>query len=1029
MALSQQGLNGNGQTANFDVFYEDSLVTKANVINNANALLAVVENEFNVTTAWFATPTGKFGSGNRQKVNLNLNATATSFPGANNSGYGSDINLDAQNATSNQTLAAGRVEHVFMAEWSEILMSLSGGKWNAGDSSGEALSQFCSILRFQTGHYNYYGSWVQSWLNGVTSSPNAARSDWVTQTFKGGGGLNGDGDSVSFGCALAFIFYLYTQLKFSETEIIGAGSSTLSGAYTKLTGDQGNPFPAFLNLIESVYPSTSTATIPGPVIDNPFPMAITGFWANKDTFGKDEVQEVINKKGGVWSQAFWIVVDGFSESSFNQLGVTVGPFSGSFANLNGVEIIPNLSIDYENAASPRAPQRIRIPFDVKFTSASLADFPASGSLQYDLSTYLTAGGNKVSGSDCSTKFELIAGADPYFTNIDTTPGDPNRNNAFYLSQDLRVFTATPAQNNTPVSGGPTFTNDSPAGAYGYVQQLLTYLNSSFNDPAGADPFNSALPGQASALQGDSSVTPFTYQISSPFNIQAFNNYNFAIARVRLYGSSGTPGEAKNVRVFFRLWSTQTADTDYQTSTTYRSTNDSTGGPAFPLVGAGHNTIPFFASGNNGASADYTAGGPNIKDIIIPSGRDSVWVYYGCFLNMYDSANVVDGQQVQTYFNGTHHCLVAQIADDDAPVIDGASPQSSDKLAQRNLQVTLSDNPGPADTHRVPQTFDVRPSDPSPDQAVDELMIDWGHVPVGSVASIYWPQVLASDVTNLANSLYATHTLTAVETNTISCKVTGGVSYIPIPKGSGENFAGLFTIDLPQTVVTGQEFSVLVRRISTRAARDVILETRTLPSDAGVNKPLGKAASGKAAGDKAKAVAEQAGARFDKRYITVWRYVVGTFAVTIPVTNAEKMLRPEEDTLAIMKWRLLQMKPANRWYKVMDRYISLIAARVDGLGGDSKSIKPSPTCVPLKPGRGRGHEKVREFEGKVCEVLYDCFGEFEGFVLAECDGSKWFRTRVRGIEAVVLRACRGDLTLVVLVDEDREDHIVRLAVRC
>src|SRR5664280_959472 len=254
MALSQNNLNNNGQTTNFDMWYEDSLLTTANVVANANALLGVVENEFNVTTGWFATPSGKFSTSHRQKVNLNLNATATSFPGANNSGYGTDINLDAQNATNDHTVAAGRVENVFMAEWSEILMSLSNGKWNAGNSSGEALSQFCSILRFPTGHYNYYSSWVDRWLNGVTGSPNAARSDWVTKTFTGSGSVRGDADAVSFGCALAFLYYLYTQLKFTETQIIGAGSSTLSGAYTKLTGDQGNPFPAFLNLIEHSYP-------------------------------------------------------------------------------------------------------------------------------------------------------------------------------------------------------------------------------------------------------------------------------------------------------------------------------------------------------------------------------------------------------------------------------------------------------------------------------------------------------------------------------------------------------------------------------------------------------------------------------------------------------------------------------------------------------------------------------------------------------------------------------------------------------
>jgi hypothetical protein len=131
---------------------------------------------------------------------------------------------------------------------------------------------------------------------------------------------------------------------------------------------------------------------------------------------------------------------------------------------------------------------------------------------------------------------------------------------------------------------------------------------------------------------------------------------------------------------------------------------------------------------------------------------------------------------------------------------------------------------------VPQTFDTRPSATGSDLPPDELMIDWGAVPPpGSVASIYWPQVAAADVNALASSLYSTHTFSAADMNTIRCKVIGGVTYVPIPRGTGENFAGLFTIDLPQTVTTGQEFDVLMRRISTRQASEVILTTRTLPS--------------------------------------------------------------------------------------------------------------------------------------------------------------------------------------------------------
>jgi hypothetical protein len=43
----------------------------------------------------------------------------------------------------------------------------------------------------------------------------------------------------------------------------------------------------------------------------------------------------------------------------------------------------------------------------------------------------------------------------------------------------------------------------------------------------------------------------------------------------------------------------------------------------------------------------------------------------------------------------------------------------------------------------------------------------------------------------------------------------GVTFVPIPVGTAAVYAGLFTIDLPPTVRTGQEFNVVVRRVSKR----------------------------------------------------------------------------------------------------------------------------------------------------------------------------------------------------------------------
>jgi hypothetical protein len=64
--------------------------------------------------------------------------------------------VDSQDVAGDSTTAS-KVKTLFMAERAEVLMAVAGN-WNAGDSSGEGLSQFASILRFQTGHYNYYSN-------------------------------------------------------------------------------------------------------------------------------------------------------------------------------------------------------------------------------------------------------------------------------------------------------------------------------------------------------------------------------------------------------------------------------------------------------------------------------------------------------------------------------------------------------------------------------------------------------------------------------------------------------------------------------------------------------------------------------------------------------------------------------------------------------------------------------------------------------------------------------------------------------
>jgi hypothetical protein len=735
------------------------------------------------------------------------------------------------------------------------------------------------------------------------------------------------------------------------------------------------------------------------------------FVNDKSTFGRDEVTDAIADSGGLFANAFYVMLEGFTidQLAIDQPTALAPVLSGSFSALTGVTIMPNgSSPEYEVPGDIYAPQRIRFPFDIDFASSALSAFPNAGDppAQKVLAATMTIG---AAVENALALFELVAGADPYFTDI-----DPSQDNVFWLSQDLRVFSAAPAINNVPIPGGPTFGTDSIAGAYGYIQSLLSYLNTNFKNPSGTDPFTSLLPGQAGALTGDSSVTPIAVGPGFPPVIGA--NYNFAIARVRLRGTAGPSGAAHDVKVFFRLWSTQSADTDYHPGSTYLSNTNPSGLPASPLPAVDSHTIPFFATGNSPNFSDpnnleYGTAGVNNRTIQIDSGH-SVWAYVGCFLNVYDASNVVNGSAVQALLAGTHHCIVAQIAYDDAPIVNAngvtMSPENSDKLAQRNLQITHSDNPGAVDTHRIPQTFDVRPSRPVSQTAgalldyPDELMINWGNTPEGSTASIYWPQVDTPQVVALASKLYNTHLLTAPDHSTIQCRVTRGITYVPIPTGGGENFAGLLTVDLPASVVKGQEFNIVVRRVTTRGSRDnVLLASHDTLAAAAVDSK--------------------------QKLMRNWRYVVGTFQIKIPVSEKAVFLFSEENTLAVLKWRLQAMSPSNRWYPVLKRYIGYVAARVDGLGGNSAEIEPSLQGVPVKAAAGETHRHT----GKICEVIYDCFGDFEGFVLSTCCTEKHlFSSRKKGIGALALLACEKQLTVSVWVDARAKPEVIcRIVIGC
>ena len=654
MAFITTGLTNGGRTTHYQIEYDDSL-SAADGRDRANALINVCEDDFTLMTNWFGGIS----------LPYDIPYTVQISPGAGWSaswGDGPPVNLIPGDGAS-----LDLVRFLLVAEVTEMFMLQQGFGWSPRSDSegtaGEGLSHFLATqMLVSIGSSLRPSSIADLWLN----SP---RADFVNNVD-----FEDHANDPKSACAVLFLYYLFHQLGFDTTTIVGAGNNELSGVYRNLTGDTSDPFPFFKQLLDQAFPSSTSSAIPGPNHDDPYPLGSLSFWVDKSTFGKDEVQDVVNSPAnGLFPKAFWVVLEGFNRQVWNGAMPTL---SGAALGFTGITITPNPSgPEFEIGDSQTIPQRIRFPYDIRFTAGSLNGFPAvSGApLEEELDASLTVAGKQFSAA---TELEFIAGADPYFTNI-----DPAQDNVFYLSQDLRVFTGTPSLNNRPIPGGPAFGSDDTGGAYQYIQNVIEYLNINYNDPGGTDPFDPAslvIPGQSDSLTGDSSVTPFT-------NSGGHNhaNYNFALARVRLRGSQGVAGEAQNVKVFFRLWGTQTADTDYQPGSTYLSHSDASNLPDWPLPAGDSHTIPFFATGNNPNFSDpnnpeYGSGGVNSQTIVINSG-DSRWSYFGCFLNVYDSSNVVNGASVQSLLVGTHHCLVAQIAYDDAPIVNANGVTMSRKI--------------------------------------------------------------------------------------------------------------------------------------------------------------------------------------------------------------------------------------------------------------------------------------------------------------------------------------------------------------
>ena len=296
--------------------------------------------------------------------------------------------------------------------------------------------------------------------------------------------------------------------------------------------------------------------------------------------------------------------------------------------------------------------------------------------------------------------------------------------------------------------------------------------------------------------------------------------------------------------------------------------------------------------------------------------------------------------------------------------------------------------------RIPQTFECRPTPAgTPNNTLpDELMIDWGSVPNGSTAYIYLPAVSADQIVASGAKLYGAQRLTIVDSRTVALDATD-VSYVPIPEGANGNFAGLLTLELPSGSALGHRYTVLVRQISNIARPDVDRVSRVWPG----------------------------------------RKVIGGFQMTVQIETARQLLSPVGRSLAFFRWILTTLSKDSRWHPVIERYVSEIALRVNGLGGDANAIVASSIGAlpgdPLRPGKWTGSDPGthspdhHESCGKIEELIFDRFGDFEGFRLETETGSRIaFHCRERDLAEVVKWAWQARLRVTVVAWK-REPHVL------
>lgn len=195
----------------------------------------------------------------------------------------------------------------------------------------------------------------------------------------------------------------------------------------------------------------------------------------------------------------------------------------------------------------------------------------------------------------------------------------------------------------------------------------------------------------------------------------------------------------------------------------------------------------------------------------------------------------------------------------------------------------------------------------------------------------------------------------------------------------------------------------------------------------------------------------------------WRETVGAFQLGILVSTKDDMLLHHLRLLSVMTWRAAKLSRKSRWYAAFTHYVERLAEKVRALGGDPFAVPATPDgMIPQLPGKGGGqtvggaaetdqggaanpqddyfesHDWLSEttgleppavakpgiWSGKISGLLFDHFGDFEGFTLESYSGSQ---QRFTSREAAILDLARtawSERYVVTVITVAAHSHQVR-----